>query len=299
VSALEVAVVGPPFLDVTFEGLPALPALGEEVVARALHIAPGGTGMQAIGAARLGLATGLVAALERAGGAGLLRETLEAEGVRIVEGRSEPGSVPTTALLATAEGVAMATALSGREPTAADVTAADARAVVASLGRLHLARRPAAAYAVTGGLELERVVDATRARLPAARALVVNAAEAAALTGLGTPEEAARDLARLVPVAVVTMGSEGALAASGSCIERASAPRVEVVDATGAGDLFVAAYVWADVRGAPLAHRLAWACLYAGLSVRAPTALEGALGLDALLEEGRARRLPVPRDVAR
>jgi sugar/nucleoside kinase (ribokinase family) len=298
VSELEVAVVGPPFLDVTFEGLPALPAVGEEVVARALHIAPGGTGMQAIGAARLGLATGLVAALGRTGAAGLLRETLATEGVHIVEGGSEPGSVPATALLATSEGVAMATALGGEEPTAADVEAAGAGAVIASLGRLHLAPRSAAAYAVTGALELGRV-DATRARLAGAHALVVNAAEAGALTGLGSPEEAARDLARLVPVAVVTMGSEGALAASASCIESAPAPPVESVDATGAGDLFVAAYVWADVRGAPLAHRLAWACLYAGLSVRAPTALKGALSLDALLEEGRARGLPAPPAVAR
>lgn len=57
--------------------------------------------MQALGAARLGLATALVAPIGRSGGAGLLRGFLESEGVEIAAGApdtSEP-EVPTTALL--------------------------------------------------------------------------------------------------------------------------------------------------------------------------------------------------------
>src|SRR5207248_652902 len=62
-AAVDVAVVGSPFLDLTFEGLPRVPLPGEELVGRALHVAPGGTGMQAIGLARLGLSVTLVAPL--------------------------------------------------------------------------------------------------------------------------------------------------------------------------------------------------------------------------------------------
>jgi sugar/nucleoside kinase (ribokinase family) len=54
----RVAVVGAPFLDLVFEGLPRLPREGEEVVGRALHLVPGGTAIQAIGLARLGLEAG-------------------------------------------------------------------------------------------------------------------------------------------------------------------------------------------------------------------------------------------------
>ena len=56
-----VAVVGAPFLDLVFEGLPRLPTAGEEVVGRALHVVPGGTTIQAIGIERLGIPATLVA----------------------------------------------------------------------------------------------------------------------------------------------------------------------------------------------------------------------------------------------
>src|SRR5207302_7882515 len=134
----DVAVVGSPFLDITFEGLPRVPGPGEEVLARALHAAPGGTGMQAIGLARLGLSVILVAPLGGGFGADMLRAALRAEGVRLA-GDSGSGTTPTTALLATPEGVAMATALGDREPTAEEVRAAGAGAAVLSIGRLHLA----------------------------------------------------------------------------------------------------------------------------------------------------------------
>ena len=305
----ELAVVGAPFLDVTFEGLPRLPRVGEEVLARALHVAPGGTGMQAVGAARLGLATALVAPMGSDGAAGLVRAVLAREGVRVLgrsegRGRGDPGArragadvgVPVTALLSTATGVAMATALDGSEPRPEEVAGARAGAALLSLGRLRLAPREAAVYAVTGGLELARVDGSTLRRLRSARALILNASEALALTGRSDPEDAAHDLARNVSTVVVTMGADGALAAERGRTTRARAPRVEVVDATGAGDLFAAAYVWAELRGASPSERLGWACLYAGLSVRAPTAFSGALPLDGLIAEGRARGLRPPRE---
>lgn len=291
---VELAVLGAPFLDVTFEGLPRIPGVGEEVVAEDVHIAVGGTGMQAVAAARLGLTTALVAPLGTRGPGGLLRTMLEEEGVHL-PAPNQDHPAPTTALLATPDGVAMTTALAHSEPAAHDVAAVTPASVLVSLGRLGLVPHGASIYAVTGALELDHVDERTLRRLAHARALILNATEAARLTGIGDPEDAARELAGRGPAAIVTLGAEGSVAWEGDNGYRTSAPRVDVVDATGAGDLFAAAYVWADVRGTTLEERIAWAALYAGLSVRAPTAFAGALDLMQLLTEGRERGLRPPR----
>ena len=187
----------------------------------------------------------------------------------------------------------MATVLDHAEPTAERVAGTGARAILASLGRLGLVPAGPALYAVTGALELPQVAGQLD-RVSGARVLVANAAEAAALTGLAEPEAAALWLAGLGTTAIVTLGAAGAVAAEGDTVHREAAPSVPVVDPTGAGDLFVAAYAWADLSGAPLRDRLAGAGLYAALSVRAPTAFAGAVSLEELLREGEERGLARP-----
>lgn len=291
-TAFDLAVVGAPFLDLTFAGLTRLPRPGEEVVARELRAAPGGTGMQAVGAARLGLSTALVAPVGVGAAAELLRSTLATEGVRWL-GR-EAGGTSTTAILTAGEGTAMATVLGSEEPTADDVVAVGAAAVVLSLGRLALRPSAATVYATTGAIELDAGVGHEAASLDGVRSLILNQHEASRIAGVDDAAEAARRLSERVPCVVVTLGGGGALAVDGGRVVRATAPVVDVVDATGAGDLFVAAYVWADLAALDAEARIAWASLYAGLSVRAPTALEGALRRDELLAEGERRGLTVP-----
>jgi sugar/nucleoside kinase (ribokinase family) len=86
---------------------------------------------------------------------------------------------------------------------------------------------------------------------------------------------------------VVTRSADGAVVVGPDGVEAVRASPVEtVVDTTGAGDLFAAAYVYADSRGMPALERLEWAVLYAGLSVGVPTAVAGAATFDALAEAG-------------
>ena len=295
---VEVAIVGAPFVDIAFEGLERLPGLREELVARRVHIGPGGTGMQAIGAARLGLDVALVAYVGDSGIDGVIRGVLETEGVRLSApnrvGTGDGSTLPITALLSTPDGVAMATASNGEEPTAEEVAAAGAEVIVLSLGRRSLAPPGAAVYAVTGGLELADIDVAALEDLSAARALVINESEATVLTGRPEARADALQLAVTVPTVVVTRGERGAVGVRNDRLVEVSAPPVEVVDATGAGDLFVSAFVWAESRNADLETALRWACLYATLSVRAPTALSGALSLKDLLQEGLMHGLTPP-----
>jgi sugar/nucleoside kinase (ribokinase family) len=80
------------------------------------------------------------------------------------------------------------------------------------------------------------------------------------LTGCGALEDCAAGLAPKVRVLVITRGAAGALAVEGG--HRAdvpAAPVAQVVDTTGAGDLFAAGFLGARCRGAPLER-----CLEAG-----------------------------------
>ena len=80
--------------------------------------------------------------------------------------------------------------------------------------------------------------------------LFPNADEAAALTGTAEPEAQCGRLAALYPLVVLKRGAAGGLAAEGTQRWRVPAPAVEAVDATGAGDAFVAAFLAARLEGA-------------------------------------------------
>ena len=73
-----------------------------------------------------------------------------------------------------------------------------------------------------------------------------------------------------MPVCVVKDGSRGAIGCDAATGEVASAPAipVEVLDPTGAGDVFDAGFIFGTLTGWPLAQRLKFANLCAGLSVR-------------------------------
>jgi sugar/nucleoside kinase (ribokinase family) len=290
--SVDVAVVGSPYLDLVFEGLPRVPDLGEEVVGAAFHAVPGGTAIQAIGMARLGLSVALVAPRGADAGGRLIAEVLEQEGVRWIG--QDAAATPTTAVLSTARGTAMATAPAAGEPSPDEVAATKAAKVVLSLGRAGLRPPGVPACFVTGSIEIGDGVRTGEGPSVDGDVLILNSTEAEALTRITDVEAAARVLGGDARSAVLTLGDEGAIGVRHGELVRVPAYEIEEIDATGAGDLFVAAWVWAACRRLPLRASLEWACLAAGLSVEAPTALDGAVRLDDLLAEGRRRGLTPP-----
>ena len=112
-------------------------------------------------------------------------------------------------------------------------------------------------------------------------ALILNEREVVRLTGRPDVWSAARHLADLGTTVVVTRGSNGAIAVEpdGRVVEVA-ARAADVADPTGAGDLFAAAYVWADLAGQELEERLRQATAYASLSLERVTDRQKGITLD-------------------
>ena len=87
--------------------------------------------------------------------------------------------------------------------------------------------------------------------------LFANDAELMSLAQVDNLEAAITRFADKVPLLVVTLGPDGAMAITGGERTRVAAePVAAVVDTTGAGDLFAAGFLHGQVRGRPLADAL-------------------------------------------
>ncbi|TDC08596.1 sugar kinase [Streptomyces sp. 8K308] len=292
----DVYLTGTVFLDIVFTGLESAPVRGTESWARGMGSSPGGVANMATALARLGLRTSLAAAFGDDKYGEYCWETLErGEGIDLSRSRTVPGwHSPVTVSMAYEGERTMVS--HGHEapppwgpPTGPPIDEAApaavpavpppprARSSVASLrpGQPQGWIREAAAagglvfadvgWDDTGAWELAELPD-----LAHCEAFLPNAAEAMRYTRTDCPRAAARALTERVPIAVVTMGAEGAYAADGRTGETAEVPAivVEALDTTGAGDVFVAGFVTGTLAGWPLADRLALAGLTAALSVQ-------------------------------
>ncbi len=110
--------------------------------------------------------------------------------------------------------------------------------------------------------------------LPYVDVFLPNEREARKITGTEDLQAAVARLAKLVPVVVVKLGADGALAQRGK--ERFTSPAVKVnaVDAVGAGDSFDAGFLSQYVRGADLPTCLVTGNLAGALSTTRPGGTE-------------------------
>ncbi|WP_037675928.1 carbohydrate kinase family protein [Streptomyces griseus] len=276
----DVYLIGTVFLDIIFTGLDSAPVRGTESWARGMGSSPGGVANMATALARLGLRTSLAAAFGDDHYGDYCWDALaQGEGIDLTPSRTVPGwHSPVTVSMAYEGERTMVS--HGHEPPPEEPAPEDpplARAAVASLtpGR----RAPWIAQAAhhgtrvfadvgwddTGAWDLAGLAD-----LEHCEAFLPNAGEAMRYTGESCPRAAAHALTAHVPVAVVTLGAEGAYAVDRRTGETAEVPAiaVEALDPTGAGDVFVAGFVTGTLAGWPLEDRLAFAGLTAALSVQ-------------------------------
>ncbi|GGT07959.1 sugar kinase [Streptomyces chromofuscus] len=276
----DVYLTGTVFLDIIFTGLDSAPVRGTESWARGMGSSPGGVANMATALARLGLKTSLAAAFGDDHYGDYCWDALEqGEGIDLAPSRREAGwHSPVTVSMAYEGERTMVS--HGHEPPPEE-PAPDcpphARAAVASLtpGKsapwvAQAARKGTRVFADVGWDDSGAWDLAGLADLEHCEAFLPNADEAMRYTGATCPRAAAHALTEHVPLAVVTLGAEGAYAVDRRTGESAEVPAIEVeaLDPTGAGDVFVAGFVTGTLAGWPLADRLAFAGLTAALSVQ-------------------------------
>jgi sugar/nucleoside kinase (ribokinase family) len=260
--SFDLVVAGAPSLDLRFTGVSRLPRPGEEVYASGLRTRPGGAAITALAAARLGLRTAIIWPVGTDAPGIWLAEMLQAE--RVVWLGPPCAQTPITAIASIDGDRAMLTH-SPRPPERAPLP--PTRSAVIGLGE----PTPSGprVYVVCDDARSRRSGGGALPDLSRCRAVLVNHAEVQRLTCCSDPERAALRLAAesRARTVVVTLGPDGALAFERSAgkTTRVRAFPAQASDTTGAGDVFAAAYIWADLGGCGLTARLKLACLSAAL----------------------------------
>ncbi|WP_328623929.1 carbohydrate kinase family protein [Streptomyces sp. NBC_00353] len=280
-EAPDLLLTGLLFYDLVFTGLGQPPVPGEEIWTRGMGSGPGGIANLAVAAARFGLRTSLATVFGDDFYGRYCREVLAGqEGIDLSLSRTAPAGWHTPVTVSLALGDDRALVTNGHEPPySQDELIRDPPAARSAL--VHIGAEPqqwlakAAAsgtkiFADVGWDPSQQWSSDVLDRLSLCHAFLPNEGEAMAYTRTDTPTAALHALSDLVPVAVITRGRDGAIAVDQSTGEfaEAGALDVDVLDATGAGDVFGTSFVAASLAGWPLAERLRFAALAAGLSVR-------------------------------
>lgn len=262
-TAPRITVVGSVNLDLVAR-CERLPRPGETVGGAELDRVPGGKGAnQAVAAARLGAAVSLVARVGSDAFADEATAGLRGAGVDLARVRA--GVAPTGVALIpvddAGENMIVVAPGANAELAVDDVTLDDPDAVLCQL-EIPLDAVAAAARRAPGLFCL----NAAPARTVPAE--VVRRAD------LVVANRLEREVLGTEPrLLAVTSGKEGAVLLEGGVeVARASSPRVDAVDGTGAGDAFCAALVVSIVEGRQRGEALARACAAGAVAASRPGA---------------------------
>jgi hypothetical protein len=281
----DILVPGSYFCDVIFTGLPAIPALGEELYSDALDIVPGGTLNSVVALHRLGVRVGWVGSLGTDVFSQFVAQMIAVEGVdeRLIRRHNGPLRSVTVALSFPRDRAFI---------SYMDTPPDDIQWTLDALQRVTcrhvhvpgLAASPAAldlirqcqARGITTSMDCQHRAETLDT--PLVREIVSqvdifmpNATEVQRLTRMPPlempPFEAALErLTACVAHLVVKEGANGASAYVRG--ERFHAPALPItpVDTTGAGDVFNAGYLAAYLQGEPPAECLRWGNFCGGRS---------------------------------
>lgn len=265
-SAPRINVVGSVNLDLVVSA-DRLPAPGETLMGGAFASHPGGKGAnQALAAQRLGGKVSLIAKVGQDANAEAALSLLKRDGVnlaRVGVSQTQPTGVALITVAPDGENQIVVAPGANGDLTPTDLPERIEGALIGQ-HEVPVSTLEAAAARCSGmvALNLAPAIETSTALLERADVLVVNETEAA-FYGLET-------LLGLNASVVMTLGAQGAVlfepGAGSDAGVRAAPPRVDVVDATGAGDTFTAALTVALLEGKPSTQALEFACAAGALA---------------------------------
>lgn len=261
----RIVVVGSANTDLVVP-VPSIPTPGETVLGGDLQVIPGGKGAnQAVAAARLGAEVRFIG---RVGSDDFGRHTLttlQREGIDTRFVKLDQGAPSGVALIAVAEqgqnSIVVAPGanmrLSDEDVESASEAFADADAVIAQLEIPITAVEAAARLAKQNGVRF--ILNPAPARqlpeslYPLVDYIIPNETEGHQLTGATDVPAIIKELQKRGCAGVIlTLGERGVAYQVGEMLQQVPAYRVQAVDATAAGDAFVAGFVVALCEGRSL-----------------------------------------------
>ncbi len=268
--------VGRVYCDLVFTGLPGLPQAGRELFADGLTVtAGGGAYITAATLAQLGRPSLLAAWLPGGPFGALLAEEIAASGVDTAHLEQGHAAEPQlSASMAVGGDRALVTRrvgppVSGRleqalaAPGVAHLHIGELTTLLERPDLIRLARSRGLTVSLDCAWDADVFADPRAGELIRSVDLFLpNQAEISALAGIAETDhaQAAADLAQAGPCVAVKCGGDGAVAFADGVAAQVPAPKVEVVDTTGAGDAFNAGFLDAWLAGQGLA-----ACLGRGV----------------------------------
>lgn len=245
----DVLLTGEYYCDLIFAGLPGVPILGAELVARDFAVVPGGTYNIALALTRLGLDTHWAADFGSDLFSGLVLERAARDGLSpLLFNRLNQPLRRVTSVFSTNGDRGFLTYGDGAiVPPPADTLDRVQPAWLLQTFRfepewlafMRAARAGGAKlFADCRGGDFTLETPGVREFLSLLDVFSPNEDEAVALTGTQHPKKAAAQLAELVPIVAVKRGAAGALVSDQGRWIKVAAPEVTVKDTTGAGDTF-------------------------------------------------------------
>jgi ribokinase len=278
-TAPRIVVLGSANMDLVVM-VEAMPRPGETVTGRRYLAVTGGKGLnQAIAAARAGGDVAMIGAVGDDPFGAEIREVLAGAAVDAANVTVSAAPTGTAHITVDDEGENQIVVVAGANTTVTSLadahrTAISERDILLLQLELPLSVvMEAASWARQAGVRTmltpAPVVDLPDELLAAIDLLVPNEHEAAGLTGIDDPIDAARKLrSRGCRAVVVTLGADGCAYVDADGVTRVEGRPVTAVDTTAAGDTFAGCLAVALEEGRPVRDALRWATTAASLSVQ-------------------------------
>lgn len=270
-TAVDVAVFGIACCDIIFHGLPSFPKLGEEVWTEGVVVTAGGAMNTAVAQTRLGLNVGLATPVGDDFFGQLIVSKMKEERLSLDFAYFVEKPYPQVSVALNYNGDRSFVSY-GDEQEQRDYFRHLNRVVEtvdANVCQFYTSSREGYTTLMAKAKDRgKRIVldsgwdpdwlgsDGIKEQIQLADVFMPNLLEAQTITGQRDPYQALEALSRLTPTVVIKLGEKGAVGKYAGDVYVSEAPVVKAIDTTGAGDCFVAGFLYTWINRMPFSQCL-------------------------------------------